>query len=138
VELGIPAFHLESMESFIPEPDRWPISDTWPITTGIRAAAERWPSWAHGDRIRSPSSLEDFERKAQMLDYAGHRAIFEALPRTCGSPTPALDLDDTAGWPSMEWNFLSPDYDTQSSFYGTQKACEPVHAQLDLTDAPWT
>jgi hypothetical protein len=37
-------------------------------------------------------------------------------------------------WPSMEWNFLSPDYDTQSSFYGTQKACEPVHAQLDLTD----
>jgi hypothetical protein len=37
-------------------------------------------------------------------------------------------------WPSMEWNFLSWDYDTQSSFYGTQKACEPVHAQLDLTD----
>jgi Exo-beta-D-glucosaminidase Ig-fold domain len=37
-------------------------------------------------------------------------------------------------WPSMEWNFLSSDYDTQSSFYGTQKACEPVHAQLDLAD----
>jgi hypothetical protein len=37
-------------------------------------------------------------------------------------------------WPSMEWNILSSDYDTQSSFYGTQKACEPVHAQLDLTD----
>jgi hypothetical protein len=34
----------------------------------------------------------------------------------------------------MEWNFLGSDYDTQSSFYGTQKACEPVHAQLDLTD----
>jgi hypothetical protein len=34
----------------------------------------------------------------------------------------------------MEWNFLSSDYDTQSSFYGTQKACEPVHAQLDLTN----
>ena len=37
-------------------------------------------------------------------------------------------------WPSMEWNFLSWDYDTQSSFYGTQKACEPIHAQLNLTD----
>jgi hypothetical protein len=34
----------------------------------------------------------------------------------------------------MEWNFLSWDYDTQSSFYGTQKACEPVHAQLNLAD----
>jgi hypothetical protein len=38
-------------------------------------------------------------------------------------------------WPSMEWNFLGSDYDTQSSFYGTQKACEPVHAQLDLTNS---
>jgi hypothetical protein len=34
----------------------------------------------------------------------------------------------------MEWNFLSSDYDTQSSFYGTQKACEPVHTQLNLID----
>jgi hypothetical protein len=34
----------------------------------------------------------------------------------------------------MEWNFLSSDYDTQSSFFGTQKACEPVHAQLNLAD----
>ncbi len=37
-------------------------------------------------------------------------------------------------WPSMEWNFLGHDYDTQSSYYGTQKACEPVHAQLNLSD----
>lgn len=37
-------------------------------------------------------------------------------------------------WPSTEWNFLGHDYDTQSSFYGTQKACEPVHAQLNLED----
>jgi hypothetical protein len=37
-------------------------------------------------------------------------------------------------WPSMEWNFLGSDYDTQSSFFGSQKACEPIHAQLDLSD----
>jgi len=37
-------------------------------------------------------------------------------------------------WPSTEWNFLSWDYDTQSSFYGTMKACEPIHAQLNLVD----
>jgi hypothetical protein len=39
-----------------------------------------------------------------------------------------------SAWPSTEWNFLGHDYDTQSSFYGTQKACEPVHAQLNLED----
>ena len=34
----------------------------------------------------------------------------------------------------MEWNFLGSDYDTHSSFYGSMKAMEPVHAQLNLDD----
>jgi Exo-beta-D-glucosaminidase Ig-fold domain len=35
-------------------------------------------------------------------------------------------------WPSTMWQILSSDYDTQASFYGTMKACEPVHVQLNL------
>jgi hypothetical protein len=35
-------------------------------------------------------------------------------------------------WPSSSWQILSSDYDTQASFYGVKKACEPVHVQLDL------
>jgi len=83
----------------------------------------------------APTSLEDFERKAQMLDYAGHRAIFEGFAAHLWQPNSARMIWMTQpAWPSMEWNFLGSDYDTQSSFYGTQKACEPVHAQLDLTN----
>ena len=84
----------------------------------------------------APTSLEDFERKAQMLDYA---APSRHLRGVCRSPVGAElgphDLDDATRVAQMEWNFLSSDYDTQSSFYGTQKACEPVHAQLNLTDS---
>jgi hypothetical protein len=84
----------------------------------------------------APTSLEDFERKAQMLDYVGHRAIFEGFAAHLWQPNSARMIWMTQpAWPSMEWNFLSSDYDTQSSFYATQKACEPVHAQLDLTDS---
>jgi hypothetical protein len=83
----------------------------------------------------APTSMEDFERKAQMLDYAGHRAIFEGFAAHLWQPNSARMIWMTQpSWPSMEWNFLSWDYDTQSSFYGTQKACEPVHAQLNLSD----
>jgi hypothetical protein len=83
----------------------------------------------------APTSLEDFERKAQMLDYAGHRAIFEGFAAHLWQPNSGRMIWMTQpAWPSMEWNFLSWDYDTQSSFYGIQKACEPVHAQLDLTN----
>jgi glycosyl hydrolase family 2/Ig-like domain-containing protein/concanavalin A-like lectin/glucanase superfamily protein len=138
VELGIPSVPtLESLESFIPEPDRWPISDTWAYhdwhQSGNGAVA---PFLAHMDtEFGAPSSLEDFERKAQMLDYVGHRAIFEGFAAHLWEPNSGRMIWMTQpAWPSMEWNFLSWDYDTQSSFYGTQKACEPVHAQLNLTD----
>jgi hypothetical protein len=70
-----------------------------------------------------------------MLDYAGHRAIFEGFAAHLWQPNSARMIWMTQpSWPSMEWNFLSWDYDTQSSFYGTQKACEPIHAQLNLYD----
>jgi hypothetical protein len=84
----------------------------------------------------APENLEDFERKAQMLDYAAHRAIFEGFAAHLWEPNSGRMIWMTQpAWPSMEWNFLSSDYDTQSSFYGTQKACEPVHAQLNLVDS---
>ena len=37
-------------------------------------------------------------------------------------------------WPSNTWQILSSDYDTQASFYGVKKACEPLHVQLDLSN----
>ena len=139
VELGIPSVPtLESIESFIPEADRWPISDTWAYhdwhQSGNGAVA---PFMQHMEaEFGAPENLEDFERKAQMLDYAAHRAIFEGFAAHLWEPNSGRMIWMTQpAWPSMEWNFLSSDYDTQSSFYGTQKACEPVHAQLNLVDS---
>jgi len=138
VELGIPSVPtLEGIKAFIPEADRWPVSDTWAYhdwhQSGNGAVA---PFLAHMEtEFGAATSLEDFERKAQMIDYVGHRAIFEGFAAHLWQPNSARMIWMTQpAWPSMEWNFLGSDYDTQSSFYGTQKACEPVHAQLDLTD----
>ncbi len=91
VELGVPSVPtLEGIESFIPEPDRWPISDTW--------AYHDWHQKGNGavtsymetmdTEFGAPTSLEDFERKAQMIDYAAIALSSKASPRTCGSPTP--------------------------------------------------
>ena len=37
-------------------------------------------------------------------------------------------------WPSNTWQIYSSDYDTAAAYYGVKKACEPLHAQLDLPD----
>jgi hypothetical protein len=37
-------------------------------------------------------------------------------------------------WPSSAWQIFSSDYDTHAAFYGTKKASEPVHVQMNLPD----
>jgi hypothetical protein len=138
VETGTPSFStLESFRAWIPKEDQWPISDDW--------AYHDWHQSGNGDmgpfmaqiqtEFGAPTSLEDFERKAQMLDYVDHRAIFEGMGAHLWSPNSARLLWMTQpAWPSNTWQILTSDYDTQSSFYGVKKACEPVHVQLDLSN----
>jgi Glycosyl hydrolase 2 galactose-binding domain-like/Exo-beta-D-glucosaminidase Ig-fold domain/Concanavalin A-like lectin/glucanases superfamily/Glycosyl hydrolases family 2/Glycosyl hydrolases family 2, TIM barrel domain len=128
---------LESFESFIPKPDRWPIDDVW--------AYHDWHQSGNGDvapfmaqiqaEFGAATSLSDFERKAQMLDYVDHRAIFEGMNAHLWSPNSGRLLWMTQpAWPSTMWQILSHDYDTQASFYGVKKACEPIHIQMDLSN----
>jgi Exo-beta-D-glucosaminidase Ig-fold domain len=84
-------------------------------------------------RLAASADLEDFERKAQMLNYVEHRAIFEGFNAHLWAPNSGRLLWMTQpAWPSSSWQILSSDYDTQASFYGVKKACEPIHVQLDL------
>ena len=136
VETGTPSMStLESFESTIAKEDQWPISDAW--------AYHDWHQSGNGDvasfmaeiqaEFGAPTGLDDFERKAQMLNYVDHRAIFEGMNANLWAPNSGRMLWMTQpAWPSTMWQILSSDYDTQASFYGTMKACEPVHVQLNL------
>ena len=138
VETGTPSFStLESFRAWIPEEDQWPISDAW--------AYHDWHQSGNGDmkplmtemetEFGAPTSLEDFDKKVQMLDYVNHRAIFEGMNAHLWEPNSGRMLWMTQpAWPSNTWQILSSDYDTQASFYGVKKACEPVHVQLDLSN----
>ncbi|MGH9736268.1 MAG: glycosyl hydrolase 2 galactose-binding domain-containing protein [Candidatus Acidiferrales bacterium] len=138
VETGTASFPtLESFESFIPKPDQWPIDDVW--------AYHDWHQSGNGDvasfmseiqaEFGAPTSLLDFDRKAQMLDYVDHRAIFEGMNAHLWAPNSGRMLwMSQPAWPSTMWQIISHDYDTQSSFYGVKKACEPVHIQMDLSN----
>ena len=83
----------------------------------------------------APTSLEDFERKAQMLDYVDHRAIFEGMNAHLWAPNSGrLLVDDATCVAQHHVADSQPDYDTQASFYAVKKACEPIHVQLDLSN----
>jgi hypothetical protein len=81
------------------------------------------------------ANLEDFERKAQLMDYVSYRAIFEGFQAHLWTKNSGRLLWMThPSWPSNTWQIYSSDYDTAAAYYAVKKACEPVHAQLNLPD----
>ena len=138
MEVGTPSLStLESLQASIPAPDRWPLSDTY--------AYHDWHFGGNGDvasfmatlaeQYGSATSLEDFERKAQLMDYVSYRAIFEGFQAHLWTKNSGRLLWMThPSWPSNTWQIYSSDYDTAAAYYGVKKACEPVHAQLNLPD----
>jgi beta-galactosidase/beta-glucuronidase len=138
VEVGVPSFPtLEAIEAAIPAGDRWPLGDT--------VAYHDWHPDGNGrvqpfmealaKRYGAPGSLEDFERKAQLMNYESHRAIFEGMNAGLWRENSGRMLWMTQpAWPSTMWQILSHDYDTHASYYGTKHASEPVHVQLNLPD----
>ena len=138
VESGSPSLPtLEAWKRTIPEPDRWPISDTWAYhdwhQTGNGAVSTYMD--ALDARFGPGTSLEDFERKAQMMQYESYRAIFEGFNAGMWTENSGRMLWMTQpAWPSSAWQIFSSDYDTHASYYGVQKAAEPVHVQMNLPD----
>jgi hypothetical protein len=137
VETGTISFPtVEMWKTWIPEPDLWPTSDAWAYhdwhMDGNGSSA---PFMAEIEKeFGAAASLEDFGRKAQMLNFVQHRAIFEGMNAHLWAPNTGRLLWMTQpAWPSSNWQIFSSDYDTQASYYAVKKASEMLHVQLDPT-----
>jgi beta-galactosidase/beta-glucuronidase len=138
VEVGTPSLAtLEALRASIPAVDGWPLNDTY--------AYHDWHFGGNGDvatfmsamaeQYGAGSSLEDFERKAQLMDYVSYRAIFEGFNAHLWSQNSGRLLWMThPSWPSNTWQIYSSDYDTAAAYYAVKKACEPLHVQMNLPD----
>ena len=138
VEMGIPSpSTLEALQAQMAPADQWPISDAW--------AYHDWHQSGNGKvepfmqaietEFGAATDLKDFERKAQMLSYTEHRAVFEGFNQHLWQPNSGRLLWMTQpAWPSNMWQIFNSDYDTPGSFYGVKKSSEPLHVQLDLSD----
>jgi hypothetical protein len=138
VETGTPSLPTrEWFNRWIPGADQWPVSDD--------LAYHDWHQAGNGDvnpfnqhmeaMFGAATNLDDYVRKAQMINYVDHRAIFEGMNAHLWSPNSGRMLWMTQpAWPSTMWEIFTSDYDTQASYYGVKKACEPVHVQLDLSN----
>jgi hypothetical protein len=124
---------LETLRNFIPEEDLWPVgSDVW-----------HYHDWHFGQKeylgalnsiYGEAGDIEDFVRKAQMVNYDNHRAMLEAWnSRMWNSTTGVLLWMSHPAWPSVTWQTYTWDWETTGAYFGAAKACEPLHIQMNAS-----
>jgi len=125
----------ESLEKFIPKDHLWPIDDVW----NYHAGGERFTTVnifndGLNRRYGQATSLDDYERKAQAMTYDGQRAMFEAYARNKYTSTGVIQWMLNNAWPSLIWHLYDYYLVPAGGYFGTKKACEPVHVQYSYDD----
>jgi len=137
-ELGLPSpLTADSIRSMLAPEDLWPPNDVWAYHDWIPSSAMDVRTYTNAieQQYGEPADFEDFVKKAQLMNYVSHRAMYEGMNSHLWNPTTGRFLwMSHPSWPSMVWQIYGWDYQPNASFYGIKKACEPVHIQFNLTD----
>jgi len=67
--------------------------------------------------------------KSQVLQYEATRAMFEAFAGNKYKSSGIIYWMYNSAWPKLYWQFFDYFFTPNGSFYGTKKACEPLHIQ---------
>ena len=126
---------LESLKRFLPADHLWPIDSVW----NFHAGGERFMTmnaYLKGmeGRYGKAENLQDFLRKSQAMAYEGERAMFEAYARNKYTSTGVIQWMLDNAWPSVIWHLYDYYLVPAGGYFGTKKACEPVHVQYSYDD----
>jgi exo-1,4-beta-D-glucosaminidase len=97
------------------------------------ALTQRYGSWPN---------LATYVQEAQVQNYENTRAQFEAfVDHASNTPVPSTGTiywQVNKGWPSLLWTLYNNDGDQAGSYFGAQKANEPLHAIYALDNGTVT
>ena len=126
---------IESLRRMLPDDHLWPPGSWWEYHSGggpfrdVKVFTE-----ALDARYGAPSSAEEYARKAQVMAYESHRAMFEAFGRNKYTSTGVIQWMLNNAWPSMIWHLYDWYLRPGGSYFGAKKACEPLHVQYSYDD----
>ncbi|WP_326836091.1 discoidin domain-containing protein [Amycolatopsis rhabdoformis] len=137
-EIGIPTVSVvESMRNLVGDGEAgWPIGAPWFLHDWSTQGNQSPQTYlaAIDARLSPSSSLEEFCRKAQFVNFESMRAIFEAWnAKLWNDATGVLLWMSHPAWHSTVWQTYDYDLDVNGSYYGSRKGCETRHVQADLT-----
>ncbi|MCX6631074.1 MAG: hypothetical protein NTW28_25965 [Candidatus Solibacter sp.] len=126
---------IESLRRMLPADKLWPVNSDWDYHAGggqfknINVFSE-----ALDKRYGPAKSAEEYARKAQVMAYEGHRAMFAAYGRNKYTSTGVIQWMLNNAWPGMIWHLYDWYLRPGGSYFGAKKACEPLHVQYSYDD----
>jgi len=126
---------LESIRKMLGEDHLWPIDEFW----GFHCARNEFDTLdryreAISRRYGRADNVEQFAKKAQVLNYELIRPMFEAFRANKGRATGVVQWMLNAAWPKMYWQLYDKYLMPTGAFYGAKKACEPLHLLYNYGD----
>ena len=126
---------LASRKLFLSDPEAWPPSADWSLHYGGGEFANlKVFDAAMEAAYAKPQSAADYERMANTMEYDSERAMYEAYSKNKYTSTGVIQWMLNNAWPSMIWHLYDYFLDTGGGYFGTKKACEPVHIQYAYDD----
>ena len=143
-ETGAPAIPpVESMRRMMPQEKLWPINQTWATHDWADKPANPHqrqqgfslcgPTETAIDAYGAPTGIEDFCRKAQMVNMETFKAIYEAWNgKMWNDCTGVMIWMSNPCWPSLTWNTYDYYLEPTAAYFACKRACEPIHVQWDI------
>jgi exo-1,4-beta-D-glucosaminidase len=126
---------LASRQKFLPDPQAWPPTATWSYHFGSGEFANlKVMDSAMAAVYAKPQSAADYERISSAMEYDSERAMYEAYSRNKYVSTGVIQWMLNNAWPSMIWHLYDYYLEAGAGYFGTKKACEPVHIQYSYDD----
>ena len=126
---------VSCLRKFIPSDHLWPQNSFW----DYHAGSEGFKNLSHFEGAMksiygAPLGLDDYETKAQTMAYDGERAMFEAYSRNKYTSTGIIQWMLNNAWPSTIWHLYDYYLQPAGGYFGTKKACEPLHVLYSYDD----
>jgi exo-1,4-beta-D-glucosaminidase len=123
---------VETLRSMLGDQHLWPPDACWTLHSGGGPFKDRelFDS-ALRARYGAPRDLDDYVWKAQLACYEAERAMFEAYTRRKYRATGVIQWMLNNAWPSLIWHLWDHSLRAAGGYFGTKKACEPLHIQYD-------
>ena len=126
---------VNSLRKFIPADHLWPPDGVW----NFHAGGENFTTIDPFNRALNivygtATGLDDYEKKAQAMNYENERAMFEAYSARKYTSTGVIQWLLNNAWPSIIWHLYDYYLQPAGGYFGAKKANEPVHVQYSYTD----